>query len=146
MALPPAEEALEEAEPMADETLDLTEDADAPAELEMDAATDDAEAATEEADAPAELAMEEAAEPATEPASPRMVVEPTMVEKVEPPEVTKPEIADVVIGTAVPATDVGPPAPPKIVVEPMVDPSETIAEVVTAEATVVVVVAVARYC
>jgi len=57
---------------------------------------------TDEAAEPAELVMEEAAEPAdpvappTTPPTPKRVVEPTVVSKVELPEVTVETIADVV--------------------------------------------------
>jgi len=95
------------------------------------------------------------------------VVEPVTVVKVEVPEVTTPERAEVVIAELPPLSVEEPPAPedmpvappmPKMVVEPMVDPPEVKANVVIAElvgelaeeeppvaddeATVVVVVAV----
>lgn len=138
-------------EPVAAEAaLEATEAAELEALAAIDEALDAAEPETEEAD---DLPLASADE-ALPPAPPRMVVEPTMVEKVEPPEVTRPERAEVVIGdseaevvvvvavaVAVPAPPPTPPTP-EMVVEPMVDPPETMAEVVMAEEEATVVVAV----
>ncbi|PVH81749.1 hypothetical protein DL98DRAFT_161638 [Cadophora sp. DSE1049] len=79
----------------------------------------------EEAADPAPLVMEEAAEPAdpvtppTTPPTPERVDDPTVVSKVELPEVTVETTAEVVMADADPPVVAAPPAPPaKIVVEP----------------------------
>ena len=135
------------------------EAADAPWELALDAtllAWDKAELATLEALERAELAVDPAPEEREEAVPrappPKMVVEPTVVEKVDEPEVSTETMAEVVMADEEPTEPVDepedeepdPPAPPmpKIVVEPtVVEPMvdvpevsiETMAEVVTAE-------------
>ena len=109
-------------------------------------AVDPAPEVTEEAFEPPEEALEPEPEP-----PPKMVVEPTVVEKVEEPEVSTETIAEVVMAEEDPPVaedeEPDPPAPPtppipKIVVEPtVVEPivevpevsTETMAEVVIAE-------------
>ena len=123
---PPADE-LEEELPVAAEA------ADEALELALDAtllAFESKDEAELEAPARAELPVDEAPDARDEALSPapppKMVVEPTVVEKVEEPEVSTETKADVVMAEDPPAPapvdEPDPPAPPtpKIVVEPTV--------------------------
>jgi len=167
MAAPPDDELDEEedvpvaAEP-ADEALELRLDASLLALEEAELATLEALERAELADDPAPEETDEALAPAP---FPKMVVEPTVVERVEEPEVSTETMAEVVMADEEPAEpveepeepvdepDPDPPAPPmpKIVVEPtvvepIVEPpdvsTEMRADVVTAEEDPALVVSV----
>jgi len=132
-AAPPVEEDVEVAPAAADDALEAAEEAAAEAleaaEEAIEEALEDAEDATEDALDSALEATLEALDVALPPAppTPKMVVEPTTVEKVDEPEVSTDTMAEVVIADEEAseeeaegeAEDPDPPAPiPKIVVEP----------------------------